>query len=242
MPSVVSFIPARGGSKSILQKNIKDLGGKPLIAWSIEVALKTTDRVIVNTDDELIKQVALNHGAEVMDRPTHLGKDTTSMLEVLRSEVPKISPKPEYILLLQPTSPFRESVYIKTAIGILGKNSQYDSLISVERVPEKYNAALQIISTPKGARMILGKAKSIFSKRWQGPSFEGFPISQRITRRQDNPESWVPTGEIYLFKTDNLKKGSMYGDKVMILEGSGSVNINTKEDFEEAEQWIQSTS
>lgn len=222
--SIIAFIPARAGSKSIPNKNIRELGGKPLIAWTIETALASgLRRVIVNTDGEEIAKVARQYGAEVMMRPTELAQDTTSMFEVIRNEIPKIEPRPELVLLLQPTSPFRKKVYIKTAItSMVASLDQYDSLISVERVPEKFNPAQVIVSTPLGHRMA-----------------NGSPISQRVTRRQEFPEAYTPTGSIYLFKTGNLETGSLYGTRVMLLETESDININGPEDWAIAEAKVQ---
>lgn len=220
MNNVIAFIPARAGSKSIPNKNIKELGGKPLIAWTIETALASGfSRVIVSTDGEDIKKIALQYGAEVMDRPKELAGDKTPMFEVLRSEILKIEPEPEYVALLQPTSPFRSVVHVKTAVNFLLGNEHYDSLIVAERVPEKYNPAQIIISTPSGLRMS-----------------NGAPVSQRTTRRQDFPSAWVPTGELYVLKTNNLKQGSMYGAQVLLYEKESEININTVEDWELCEQ------
>ena len=81
----IAIIPARGGSKGLPGKNIKMLNNKPLIAWSIESALqsKKIDRVIVSTDSEDIKNVALKYGAEVIDRPAHLSTDEATTISVL---------------------------------------------------------------------------------------------------------------------------------------------------------------
>src|SRR3990167_2591796 len=166
MNNILVFIPARGGSKSIPNKNIKILGDKPLIAWSINSAFKAgLQRVIVNTDSEEIAKVAKEYGAEVQIRPKNLGKDTTSMFEVLRSEIPKIEPKPDLVLLLQPTSPFRKSVHIKTAISYLTENlDKYDCLVSVNRIPNKYHPAEAIISIQNGKGMVMGKLITLKDK------------------------------------------------------------------------------
>lgn len=218
---ITAFIPARAGSKSIPNKNVKELGGKPLIAWSIEKAFAAgIQRVVVSTDGEEIAKIARQYGAEVLMRPQELAKDETPMFDVLKSEVPKITPIPEIVVLLQPTSPFRELVHVKTAISLLSNNlDQYDCLISAERVPEKWHPNQVIVNTPTGHKMA-----------------NGAPISQRKTRRQDFEEAWVPTGSIYAFKTSNLEKGSLYGDKTLILETDGTVNINSPEDFAAAER------
>ena len=83
---VIAVIPARGGSKSVPKKNIKPLGGKPLICWSIEVAKNTpaVDRVIVSTDSDEIAQVAKSAGAEVYLRPAHLATDEALVIDALR--------------------------------------------------------------------------------------------------------------------------------------------------------------
>lgn len=248
--NIVAFIPARAGSKSIPKKNIKLLGGKPLIAYSIESAFRYFSRVIVNTDGEEIAAVAREYGAEVMMRPSNLAEDKTSMFEVLRSEIFKIDPLPDAVILLHPTTPFRKGIQIRIAMELFENNlEKYDSLVAVEAIPEKYHPMLAIISAGNGSRMIFGKLmtlgqkiKAMFGgKRYTGPVLEGIPISHRVTRRQEHPDAFVPTGTIYLFKTSNLKKGSIYGDKVLLMQNEPAININSLQDFEEAEQWLKSS-
>lgn len=236
--NIATFIPARGGSKSIPNKNIKLLGNKPLIAYSIESAFKAGLDPIVSTDSNEIAKIAYELGAKVLKRPENLAQDKTSMFEVLKNEIPKIETKPDIILLLQPTSPFRNVLQIKTALSYFEENlDKYDSLISVEKVPEKYNPSQMIINEQGNKSMVLGKIKSWFKK----PKIilSGIPLSQRITRRQDFPDAWVPTGSIYLFKTSNLKNGSIYGNQTMLLETESTPNINTQEDWDLAEKELQ---
>ena len=87
MNNIIAIILARGGSKTIPRKNIKLLCGKPLIAYSIETALKTGLRVIVSTQDEEIASVSRQYGAEVLDRPQHLSGDNVSSYEVLKHDM-----------------------------------------------------------------------------------------------------------------------------------------------------------
>ncbi len=235
MKNIVAFIPARGGSKSIPKKNIKLLGNKPLIAYSIQSALQVGLRIIVNTDDTDIANIAMHYGAEVMKRPSNIAGDKTSMFEVLQKEIPKITPLPEVVVLLQPTSPFREKTHLRMALSYFINSEKFDSLISVEKVPEKYNPAQVIISTPQDKGMVIGKIKSWFGFKQSKATLSGVPIASRITRRQDFPEAWIPTGSIYIFKTSNLEKGSIYGDRVMLYESEPSININTPEDWDLAE-------
>jgi N-acylneuraminate cytidylyltransferase len=219
--NIVAFIPARSGSKSIPNKNTKLLGGKPLIAYTIETAQKAgMERIICSTDGEDIAKVARQYGAEVLVRPAELAKDETPMFAVVVSEIPKIEPQPDFVMLLQPTSPFRKKIHLQMAMSLFAENlDKYDSLISAERVPEKYNPGQVIVTTPFGHKMA-----------------NGSPISHRATRRQDFGEAHTPTGSIYLFKTSNLEKGSFYGDNVMLMETEGELNINTADDWALAEQ------
>jgi N-acylneuraminate cytidylyltransferase len=220
--NIIAFIPCRKNSKSIKDKNIKMLDGKPLIAWSIEQAQKLGLRVIVDSDSQQYLDIAKGYGAETLLRPENLAGDKTKMFDVLKNEIPRIEPKPDIVLLLQPTTPFRKTNQIKIALSYFENNSEYDSLISVERVPEKYNPAVMLVKTLEGIKMA-----------------NGFSISQRITDRQANPDTWIPTGAIYLFKASNLEKGSIYGDKTMLLEGDAMININSESDFLEAENYLK---
>ena len=129
---VLAIIPARGGSKGLPGKNIKELCWKPLIAWSIGVAkaCRNIDRIVVSTDDDQIAEVAKKYGIEVpFMRPAELATDTTSTVDVLFNMLDWYKKhenfRPEYILLLQPTSPLRTVADIKGAIQILqGINSR----------------------------------------------------------------------------------------------------------------------
>ncbi len=222
MSELVAFIPCRSGSKSIPDKNIKELGGKPLIAWSIKSAFDSgIERVFIDTDSEKYATIAREYGAEVLIRDPELAKDDTSMFQVLKNEIPRIDPLPEIVVLLQPTSPFRKTIQMKTAISFFLANPQYDSLISAEKIPEKYNPAQVIVKTITGIRMA-----------------NGSPISQRLSRRQEFPEAWIPTGSIYIFKTSNLGKGNIYGENTMILETEPTININSQEDWDLVEKYL----
>ena len=135
--SVLAIIPARGGSKGLPGKNIKELCGKPLIAWTIEQAKSCSDidRVVVSTDDENISEVAKKHGAEVpFIRSAELASDTASTIDVIFHTVEWFKKHEdyhhEYILLLQPTSPLRTVKDIERAIQTL-KDKNAQAIVSV---------------------------------------------------------------------------------------------------------------
>lgn len=116
---VIALIPARGGSKSLPRKNILPLNGKPLIAYSIETALKSKfiERTIVSTDDQEIKNIALKYGAEVpFTRPKNISDDKTTDLPVFEHCIETLKDKFDLIVHLTPTSPVRKVKIVDSAI------------------------------------------------------------------------------------------------------------------------------
>ena len=132
----LAIIPARGGSKGILGKNLKEVNGKPLIAWSIEHALSSPEiqQVIVSTDNEEIARVSEDYGAEVpFIRPIDLAQDATPTEPVLIHALDFYEKQGYFfdaVILLQPTSPFRKQSTLSKAIKEF-ENSNSDSLLSV---------------------------------------------------------------------------------------------------------------
>ncbi|MCI8972718.1 MAG: acylneuraminate cytidylyltransferase family protein [Lachnospiraceae bacterium] len=124
---ILGLIPARGGSKGVPNKNIKLINGKPLIVWTIEKALESEllDKVIVSTDSEDIKQIAVYAGAEVLNRPANLATDTASTLDVMIHTL--MNYPADTVVLLQPTSPCRNTGLIDKCITEFQKG-EYDSL------------------------------------------------------------------------------------------------------------------
>lgn len=116
---VLGVIPARGGSKGLPGKNLRELGGRPLIAWTIDAALRarSLSRVIVSTDDEAIASAAQSRGCEVpFERPAHLATDEATSIDVLRHALESMDATFDYAVLLQPTSPFRTTEDIDACV------------------------------------------------------------------------------------------------------------------------------
>jgi CMP-N-acetylneuraminic acid synthetase len=115
---IVGIIPARGGSKGIPRKNIKEISGKPLIAWTIESALQSNgmDEVYVSTEDEEIAVVSKNLGAKVLERPISLSDDNATTVSVLKYHLLNDLSNIETLVLLQCTSPFRNPDLIDLCI------------------------------------------------------------------------------------------------------------------------------
>ncbi|MBC3797059.1 acylneuraminate cytidylyltransferase family protein [Acetobacterium tundrae] len=227
----LAIIPARGGSKSIPKKNIKDLIDKPLIVWSIQAAKKSKylDRIIVSTDDEEIKNVSLDYGAEVpFLRPQELAKDDTPSSEAIYYTMKKLiddaNEKFEYLILLQPTSPLRDEKHIDNAIEmLLEKKEQFDSLVSVTELehPVYWNRVI-------GSRQELN-------------SFLEYD-KDKLFRRQDFEKTFRLNGAIYLIEVGIfMKYKSFETDSTMafFMDRISSTDIDTKDDFEIAEFYLR---
>src|SRR5271165_3073070 len=128
---VIAVIPARGGSKSVPGKNIRPLGGKPLLAWSIEVARQVSeiDRIIVSTDDAQIASVGKAYGAEVYPRPAHLATDESLVIDALKDLLRTLrceGETPEWVILLEATCPLRSADDVRACLKLVAQGG-YDS-------------------------------------------------------------------------------------------------------------------
>lgn len=138
---ILAVIPARAGSKGIKDKNIIQLNGRPLIAYSIEAALesKYIDKVVVSTDGENIAKVAKGYGAEVpFLRPEYLASDTAKTIDAVTHCIDELKNQGEeydYIVLLQPTQPLRQPWHIDEAIELIIKKDE-EALVSVSKVKD----------------------------------------------------------------------------------------------------------
>ncbi|MBL6876012.1 MAG: acylneuraminate cytidylyltransferase family protein [Chitinophagales bacterium] len=130
-PNILTIIPARGGSKRLPGKNIKELNGKPLMAYSIEYAQKhIKGDLVVSTDDEKIAQIAQQYGVEVLIRPAHLAQDDTSTTDVLSQVLLSAEKEYDFVVLLQPTNPLRPENLFQEAWSLLQKEGE-SSLLTV---------------------------------------------------------------------------------------------------------------
>ncbi len=188
---IIGIIPARGGSKGLPGKNIKNLAGKPLIAWSIEQAKKSKliDKLIVNTDSKEIAKIVQKYGAEVpFLRPKELARDKSSIYDAIFHSLDwfkKNGSNFDIVVLLEPTSPLRRENDIDNAIKLFLKNyKQADSLVSVGEVH---------LENPSMTLKIDGK----YTKPYMKTDF---------SRRQELPKVYFPYGVIYLSKVKMLEK------------------------------------
>jgi CMP-N-acetylneuraminic acid synthetase len=227
---ILGIITARGGSKGIPGKNIKELCGKPLIAYTIEAARDSGifDRLILSTDDERIAAVARTYGCDVpFMRPPELAEDRTPHLPVVLHAVAWLKDNAGYlsdaVMILQPTAPLRQPFHIREAAELFQKTGA-DSIVSVTAVPGHYNPHWQLV-IGQDQRLLL---------------FTGEPFAGIISRRQDLPPTYTRNGAIYLLKTNILfsEPPSLYGDHVLAytMDSGFSVNIDDPSDWEIAER------
>lgn len=223
---ILTVITARGGSKSVPGKNIRLLGNKPLIGYTIESAKATKDlfyKIIVSTDDRAIADVSKSFGAEVpFIRPSNLAEDKTPTLPVLQHAVNFIEDQDkvliDWVLLLQPTAPFRSAKDIRRVVE-LSQQLDADSIISV----------VQVFSTHPG---LMKKIENNELKSFFGEEIEGTP------RQQLKPSAYMRNGAIYMTKRDVLmKNNSIWGKKITpyIMPLERSYNIDDEIDFKTAE-------
>jgi CMP-N,N'-diacetyllegionaminic acid synthase len=224
MSEIIGLITARGGSKSVPGKNIKLLAGKPLIAWTIEVALRCKDlsRIIVSTDDEKIAEVARQWGAEVpFIRPPELSQDDSSHISVVLHAIRWLEEKegycPDYIMLLQPTSPFRTTADIQQAIN-LAKDRDAVAVASVSNTK----------THPYLCKRILD----------DGALTEFMKTDIEYLRRQVFPAAYVENGAIYLSKRSSLLQDQVFlpeGTIAYVMPEERSLDIDTPWDWYMAE-------
>jgi len=219
---IVGIIPARGGSKGIPRKNIKLLAGKPLVAYSIEAAIKSKyiDRVIVSTEDKEIAEVSMSFGAEIIERPFELAQDevkTAPVIAQVINELKKIGYIPDIIVLLQPTSPLRDEKIIDAALEKL-INSDKDSIFSGHGA---------------GRTMPLWKQK-------QDGSLEALYDYHLRPRRQES-HLMVPlfceNGAFYAIRYEAfLETKDFLGNNTGVYEMEWQVDVDTPEDFQTVEK------
>jgi len=215
----VAIVPARGGSKGLPGKNIADLCGKPLMAWSIEAGTgsRYVDKVVVSSDSGTILDVARAFGAEPLRRPDELATDSAPSEPLITHALGVLEARGErydYVVLLQPTSPLRDAADLDRAVEtLLARGAQ--ALISV----------YEPLHTPYKA----------FKVRPDG-RLEGLVDNETpFKRRQDLPPVYMPNGAIYITDADYFREsGRLFAPDTVpfVMPESKSPDIDTAEDLE----------
>lgn len=214
---LLGVIPARGGSKRLPGKNLAELGDKPLIAWTIEAALKSNsiDKLIVTTDSSEIAEIAVSYGAEVpFLRDSSLSADTTSSADMLVDVITKIHGFTNTILL-QPTSPFRTTQNIDNSYAKFRSQNPY-SLVSISKLHYKPSWLLKQCDQNE-------KIQPIFSE-------------------ESDDELYVFNGAIYIVNNEQFMQDKLFiaeNTIGFIMDEISSIDIDTQEDLNRARCAIQ---
>lgn len=214
-------IPARGGSKGIPGKNIKPLGGKPLIYYTLEAAREVfpEEQILVSTDSEEIKSCVEKTGLKVpFLRPAELAGDTVGTYEVLMHALAfteRNGVEPDVLVLLQPTTPFRTATHIREALELFDEETEM--VVSVKET----------------------KANPYYVLREENP--QGWLVKSKegaFVRRQDCPKVYEVNGGIYIMRVNSLKKmppGMFAKVRKYVMDEISSHDIDTLLDWEVGE-------
>lgn len=211
----IAIIPARSGSKGLKDKNIIDLCGKPMMNYSIEAAIlaECFDRVIVSTDSEKYGEIAKSVGAEVAYRGEDVSNDTATTYMVIEDLFQRIGSEFDYFVLLQPTSPLRNSKHIKEAVDLFeSRFSDFDFLVSMKEA--------------KHSRFLVNPIEEDMSLKYFDTDFAHY--------RRQSFKDYSPNGAIFIGKPKAyLNQKHFFGEKSMgyVMNAFDSVDIDTKLDY-----------
>lgn len=221
---ILALIPARGGSKGLPGKNIRPLLNKPLIAWTIEAALRSSflDKVVVSSNDEAILNIALQYKAEVIKRPMALSADNSLTIDAVKHALGILADRgfmPDSVVVLQPTSPLRNNEDIDTAIKLFYTHK-----------------CISLVSVCKDNPCWSLRIKNEYIK----PLFNWSFLNNK--RRQDLPELYRINGAIYISTAKGIKLRCSLLSKdtfAYVMPQDRSVDIDNKVDLEFAELLIR---
>ena len=211
----LAIIPARGGSKRLPRKNVLELAGKPLIAWSIEAGLESQylDKVIVTSDDDEILKIAKQFGSEIIKRPVELANDTATSFDAIKHTIENLEAY-DYIILLQPTSPLRTAKRIDEAIELL---------------------------MSKNAHAVVSVCEMDHSPLWSNTldnslSMQNFLREEVLSKRSQDLETFYRlNGAIYICQTHTLLEEESFFLKenifAYVMDRESSVDIDEEIDF-----------
>ena len=214
-PTTLAIIPARGGSKGIPRKNLKDLAGKPLLAWTIEQALATPGLdVYVSTEDAEIAAVSRTAGAGVIERPDELAQDTTATEPVVEHAIDVLTEqghRPDQVMLLQATSPLR--------------------------LPDTMGRALRQFSSSGADSMVGVVPEPIFIWQKEPKVVAHYPYQNRPRRQDMTPDQlrYRETGSLYLTKTEVYQNNhNRLGGRIelFVMDPVEGIDIDSPHDFD----------
>jgi CMP-N,N'-diacetyllegionaminic acid synthase len=226
---ILGLVPARGGSKGLERKNAQQLGGRPLIHYTTDVAraCRSLTRVVLSTDDLEIASIGREAGVEVpFIRPSSLAQDSSPILEVVRHALlffEGLGERFDAVCLLEPSTPFRHVEELEQAIQLFWE-SHADSVVSLVPVPEEYNPHW------------------VYFRDSEGMLHLSTGVPSPIRRRQDLPPAFRRTGAFLITRTDViLQQKTLYGREVYgsMTDPVLDLVVNTPEDLRRAEHMLE---
>jgi len=223
---IIGLIPCRSGSKGVINKNIRELGGQPLIAYPILDSLRTKQikETYVSTDDEQISLIAQKYGAEVpFLRPKEYATDTSPDIEYAQHFIHwynyKFEHYPQLLVVLRATTPFRDISLLDKAISHILEHPQATSLRSVELFDE---------SPYKWFKKKGDYLYPLLNDDW----------NMHLLPRQNVPIAYRPNGYIDIYKPQQILQGQLCGTKILSFVTPKSVEIDTENNFRFAEYLV----
>jgi len=222
---VLAVVTARGGSKGLPRKNVLNLAGKPLIAWTIEAAKKSRyiDKAVLSSEDEEIIETASKYELDVpFVRPKELAQDTSSTVDVLLHAMGQLG-RYDYLVVLQPTSPLRKAEDIDACIEMCEKH--------------QINSCVSVCETEKPPFWTYYLDKDTVLK-------PVVPTEAKANRRQDLPKTYVLNGAVYVVNSEVFlaNREFIYPDtRAVVMPRERSVDIDSRIDFDFAELLLKKT-
>ena len=213
MTSVVAIVLARGGSKGIPGKNIKDFCGQPLVSWTIQQAIQSNeiDKVFLTSDSEEILTIGKDYGAELIRRPEEFASDEASSESAVLHALSTFKKEPEIIVMLEPTAPLRKIDDLSNAVNQF-KAEGWDSAFS---------GSLQ-------------ECFLLWERDYEGNlNSINYDYTSKVIRRQDRKDNFHENGAVYIFKPDILRMNNRFGGKIGIylMEPWQQFEIDTPQEW-----------
>lgn len=213
---VLVVIPARGGSKGVPEKNIKELGGKPLVAHAIECAIQSSSvsKIVLSTDDEKIATIGRQYDIDVLKRPAYLAEDNSNVVETVEHIIQEYDEDFDLIILLQPTSPLRTYSDLNNIVNLLIDRTEIDGIISVVPMNDIHPARMYNLIENDELAPLIGIGENV--------------------RRQDLKPVFYRNGCFYAVRTKAFvsQKTFMVEKKLAyVMDPDWLVNIDTMRDF-----------
>ena len=211
--TTICVIPARGGSKGVPKKNIKELAGLPLLVYSINTALQVFGRAYVSTENAEIAEVALKYGAKIIDRPTHLASDTATDFDWLRHVFN--TKQCDNVAILRHTTPLRFANIIMAGVNRFEKH-ECTCMRSAHEAPES-------------------------PLKWFHEYGEHWLMNEHADKpRQSLPKIYIPNGYLDITKRSTIEKGSAFGNDILSFITDPVTEIDTQAEFDYLDFTIRS--